>query len=44
VALEAVLLDERPLRFGLVGLLPQVRAAADGCDGADERRGYEDLG
>ena len=44
VALEAVLLDDRPLHFALVGVLPQVRAAADRCDGADERRGYEELG
>ncbi len=44
VALEAVLLDDGPLGLRLVGLLPQVRAAADRCDGADERHGYEDLG
>jgi hypothetical protein len=41
MALEAVLLDDGPLGLAVMGLPPGIEPAADHCDRADERRGYD---
>jgi hypothetical protein len=43
VALDAVLVDDGPLLLGGMRPLPPIGPAADRCDDADERDGYEDL-
>jgi len=44
VALDAVFLDDGPLLVGRARLLPPIGPAADRCDDADERHGYQDFG